>query len=132
MKVRKNIYTPSKIKKLNGKRGRSRKDNNFSAKRNTEKIRRFLQEQSQTKTFYSYIGSNRKIFGEREMSEELQRYLRKKNGKNYYEGDKLNGFEHYILGSTTLKQLKQAGIINDFLNKIIFKPKLYVGGGQSK
>lgn len=61
------------------------------------------------------------------MSEELQRYCKKKNGNKYYEGIKIDGFEHYILGATTLKQLKQADIIDDFVNDISFPARLWNG-----
>ncbi len=61
------------------------------------------------------------------MSEELQRYCKKRNGHNHYEGNKINGFEHYILGATTLKQLKQCDIIDDFITEVPFKPKIWKG-----
>jgi len=64
------------------------------------------------------------------MSEELQRYL--KNGE--YEGDGLGSFRHYILGSTTIAQLKQAGIIEGYVTDISFKPRVWRGNSspQSK
>jgi len=56
------------------------------------------------------------------MSEELQRYLKRSQDNIYYQGDNLDGYEHYIIGSTTLNQLLQAKIINGFVNDIVFKP----------
>lgn len=63
------------------------------------------------------------------MSEELQRYLKLKGDgqTKYYRGDILDGFEHFILGSTNLKQLKEAGIIEDFITEIAFSPRLWNG-----
>lgn len=64
------------------------------------------------------------------MSEELQQYLRTKDGRAFYEGYKLDGFEHYVIGSTTLKQLKQAGIIDDFLTEVSLAPKIWKGNAS--
>jgi len=61
------------------------------------------------------------------MSEELQRYARKINNKTIYRGVKLNSFEYYILGNTTLAQLKRAKIIDGFINDISFKPHIWKG-----
>lgn len=61
------------------------------------------------------------------MSEELQRYQKLVGGKLLYQGDKLGRHEHYILGSTTLKQLKTAGIIRGFTIDTAFKPRIWDG-----
>jgi hypothetical protein len=49
------------------------------------------------------------------MSEELQRYQKKRGKKIYYGGDKLGKFNHFILGNTTLTQLQRGGIIEGFI-----------------
>jgi type I restriction enzyme M protein len=61
------------------------------------------------------------------MSEELQRYQKKRGRKIHYEGDKLGKFKHFILGNTTLTQLKQCGIIKGFITDIPFKPRIWGG-----
>jgi len=67
------------------------------------------------------------------MSEELQRYLNKTADQNtYYEGESIDNFQHFILGSTTLKQLKKAGIIEDFVTEIVFSPRLWDGDASQR
>lgn len=63
------------------------------------------------------------------MSEELQRYQILEGGRPIYRGDKLGSLEHFVLGSTTLAQLKRAGIIRGFTIDIPFKPRIW--GGKS-
>jgi type I restriction-modification system DNA methylase subunit len=62
------------------------------------------------------------------MSEELQRYLiPNPDGSIRHQGEKLDSFERYVLGATTLAQLKQAGIIDSFVDQIAFQPKIWKG-----
>lgn len=61
------------------------------------------------------------------MSEELQRYLKTVSGRLVYHGNSLGKYEHYILGSTTLNQLKTAGVIRGFTTDIPFKPRVWDG-----
>ena len=61
------------------------------------------------------------------MSEELQRYQKSSSGLICYEGEKIDSCQRFILGSTTLAQLKQADIIESFTNEIVFKPRLWNG-----
>jgi len=65
------------------------------------------------------------------MSEELQRYLSRNGGQTRYCGEQLDRFEHYKLGSTTLQQLKGAGIIEGFATEIRFQPRIWPGGPSS-
>jgi len=67
-----------------------------------------------------------------DMSEELQRYLKKEETRRLYRGDSLDDYEHYILGSTTLNQLKQTGIIDGFIIDITFIPKIWRGKSTSQ
>jgi len=61
------------------------------------------------------------------MSEELQRYQRRKGKSVAYEGELFNGYVRYLLGNTTLNQLRRAKIISGYTLDIPFKPKIWRG-----
>jgi len=65
------------------------------------------------------------------MSEELQRYqVTGTGGRVQYQGEAFDSFQRYVLGATTLTQLKQAGIIESFVNEIAFQPKIWRGSSS--
>jgi len=67
------------------------------------------------------------------MSEELQRYRIETNRKNNnYEGESLGKYEHYILGNTTLSQLKGCNIIEGFKTDINYEPDIWEGEPSDK
>ena len=61
------------------------------------------------------------------MSEELQRYQTLVSGRISHQGNKLGKYEHYVLGSTSLGQLKTANVIRGFTTEIPFKPRVWEG-----
>jgi hypothetical protein len=60
------------------------------------------------------------------MAEELQRYA-VAGKKNRFKGEPLGPYERFVIGATTLGQLKAAGIIKDFATEIRFKAKVWKG-----
>jgi len=61
------------------------------------------------------------------LSEQLQQYRVKEKGKWVYEGTPLGSYDRFVIGSTTLSQLKTAGIIADFTTEINFRPTVWKG-----
>jgi hypothetical protein len=61
------------------------------------------------------------------MSEELQRYLVGDKKKDFFKGDNLGKYQWFVLGSTTLSQLKAAGIIAGFSTDTKFRAKIWKG-----
>lgn len=61
------------------------------------------------------------------MSEELQRYQKRRGKRITYEGEQLGRYFHYYLGNTTLDQLKRSNIIDGFTTNIPFKPRVWNG-----
>ncbi len=64
------------------------------------------------------------------MSEELQRYQVAVGGSITYQGERLESFERFVLGATTLLQLKQADIIEGYTNDVVFRPKVWKGSAS--
>ncbi len=61
------------------------------------------------------------------MPEELQRFQLQIGSQIVYQGSPLGPFQHYIIGSTTLSQLKSANIIAGFVTDISFKANTWSG-----